>query len=750
MNNYSFYIEKKKIINYNKNIIERVRDMKKHNKGFTLVELLAVIVILALILIISIPSILETANKAKKETFYQYAQSLQSKAIAKYTQDMDDNTVNNDCNVYDISTDLDIKNTGDFEGWVKVNRRAINDSKKKSATVSLSSSKTIEYVRYCIAQGSTCTPDTSYSFPEGAKTITITQTIGENQTMCALYQYGENGKLVNSAKKCQSYGAAANIVTDYDYDVIVTMKSRDFGVENVNLNDENQATKTAFYKSIDKFKEKSKTIKVNPMAIASPTCKAGDPVTYKGTTTTKTTRVNKNTTTTVNRNCPAVPDSAKNFNIVLNANSGEFAPNINNVINQCVGCQANTTIPSPTKRGYVFDGWYYDKAFNKQLSGNQSNRVEKVEKKDTAGCVIGYENVYLYAKWRLNESATSTSTTQTYIHDNTTADTRETYTYTGNNTSTSTQTYTHQTTPPTTNPTYSHETNTSTTRGTYTQETTTANEQITTDYTTTTKPVDLTDDTILLENLSVDGYALPFISIRFSYEINVPNSQTSIGVHAVARTPDVTSVEITGNTDLKVGDNVVLIKLKNATTEKENTYRIVVSRLDVQGNKVTLATKPVEPDWDPDSGLPDPSLDESNAQLRLLTASGYSFAFDPNTYEYDLTVFTLDDLLLSIEPMAKAALTSVNGNENLQDGSVVEIDVISPNGYYKKTYKITIRYSRKTSARTKYLRNIAIVLGVILVMSLIIIRANKHQKLSVIKKKNKSENAENDQKDNIV
>ena len=41
-------------------------------KGFTLVELLAVIVILAIIMIIAIPSVLDTLDTARKKTFIEY------------------------------------------------------------------------------------------------------------------------------------------------------------------------------------------------------------------------------------------------------------------------------------------------------------------------------------------------------------------------------------------------------------------------------------------------------------------------------------------------------------------------------------------------------------------------------------------------------------------------------------------------------------------------------------------------------
>lgn len=49
--------------------------MKKKN-GFTLVELLAVIVILAIIMIIAIPTVLETMASARRSSFAIYIEKL--------------------------------------------------------------------------------------------------------------------------------------------------------------------------------------------------------------------------------------------------------------------------------------------------------------------------------------------------------------------------------------------------------------------------------------------------------------------------------------------------------------------------------------------------------------------------------------------------------------------------------------------------------------------------------------------------
>ena len=87
------------------------------NKGFTLVELLAVIVILAIIMIISIPAVLNTMTSARKKTFGEYVTKVYDAAQKKY---MSDEMLGNSITYvqYDITKDLGLDNTGDFRGYV--------------------------------------------------------------------------------------------------------------------------------------------------------------------------------------------------------------------------------------------------------------------------------------------------------------------------------------------------------------------------------------------------------------------------------------------------------------------------------------------------------------------------------------------------------------------------------------------------------------------------------------------------------
>lgn len=680
--------------------------MKKNNKGFTLIELLAVIIILALIMAIAIPSILDTMNQARKESFYLYAQSLQSKALAAYTSGQDENDQDTfECVVYDIEKDLDIKNTADYEGWVMVNREAIKSDTKRSASITVTSAQELEYVRYCVVKGNTCTPNKTFGITEGDKTATVTQSIGENQTLCVNYQTAQDNKLIDSEKKCVSYNEAKEIVQDWKYNIVLTFKSNNYGVTNFNIN-EDEISKKTFYAAMDDFTKASKNKKVNPMAIVGPKCNASDPDQIKGTTTIvrqeddPTYSTTKPTTSIDVSKCPIVEEDKKQFNIILNPNGGILTGETK--INQCVECGANTSIEIPTREGYIFEGWFYDKAFSKQLTGNSSNRVDLSPKHDSQYCVSGYNDVYLYAKWKLDESKTTTPTTGAYEH------TTESSSEQGSTVITTTED------PRLTQPS--------------------------TNVTTTTTTRDITDHTLLLDNMNVSGYPIDFSPIKFNYEITVPNSQNNVSISYQANTPDQTTVTVTGNDNLEVGDNVVIVKLTNTVTGKEGDYRIVVSKLDSQGHRVTQPQQPSYENWDPSSGLPDPKLDESNASLKRLTISGYSFDFDPNVYEYQLNVHNLNDLLISYDTMSKGAFVNITGNENLKDGDVVSLYVQSPNGYYHKEYTIQVNYKKGTSDQTKYLRTIAIVLIVILVAALIINATNKKRHRSIIKKKSTDNN----------
>ena len=93
--------------------------MKKSN-GFTLVELLAVIVILAIVSLIAVPNISGLLNKGKNNMFCQKVKSIEA-AAKYYAQDYADKlTFNNDISSVKVATLLEY-------GYIKEDNKNKND-----------------------------------------------------------------------------------------------------------------------------------------------------------------------------------------------------------------------------------------------------------------------------------------------------------------------------------------------------------------------------------------------------------------------------------------------------------------------------------------------------------------------------------------------------------------------------------------------------------------------------------------------
>ncbi len=88
--------------------------MKLNKKGFTLVELLAVIVVLAVIMVIAIPTVIDSMNSAKKSSFVMYGQKMLNAAMSKVQGDALDGVAAKP--VYKFS-EL-VSSSGQYKGYV--------------------------------------------------------------------------------------------------------------------------------------------------------------------------------------------------------------------------------------------------------------------------------------------------------------------------------------------------------------------------------------------------------------------------------------------------------------------------------------------------------------------------------------------------------------------------------------------------------------------------------------------------------
>lgn len=268
--------------------------MKKKQNGFTLVELLAVIIILAIIMIIAIPAVIESLNKSRKQTFFEYAQNVRMKAEQQYIQDLDLNKERTDCFVYDIKKDIGLGDTGSFDGWVKVKREKAS-SGNKTALKKISAADGIQAVKTCtVEESKNCTPNEAYFVPEGSKSLEVSKSIKEGQKVCISHQIANNGSLKTVNDGCVTYSQAHEVMDTYKYAVEVTLTNKQYSVQDVLFSED--MSQEAFYNEIDKFKEAHKG-SANALAITAPTCSASSGTEQKGTTTQGTVVGVKTTTT---------------------------------------------------------------------------------------------------------------------------------------------------------------------------------------------------------------------------------------------------------------------------------------------------------------------------------------------------------------------------------------------------------------------------------------------------------------------
>ena len=91
--------------------------------GFTLVELLAVIIILGILITIAVPSVTGILKASKRQAFTEYVEKTIKNAETTSVKNLmaDSSKLEETCYMYNIKKDLDLSETGDFDGWILYN-----------------------------------------------------------------------------------------------------------------------------------------------------------------------------------------------------------------------------------------------------------------------------------------------------------------------------------------------------------------------------------------------------------------------------------------------------------------------------------------------------------------------------------------------------------------------------------------------------------------------------------------------------
>ena len=84
--------------------------------------------------------------------------------------------------------------------------------------------------------------------------------------------------------------------------------------------------------------------------------------------------------------------SQKAFEITFNVFGG-------NEINPIKYPGDTESLPSATKDGFIFLGWYYDEGFTNKVEISNISELKTEEVKDKNNCIVGYKTLVLYAKW---------------------------------------------------------------------------------------------------------------------------------------------------------------------------------------------------------------------------------------------------------------------------------------------------------------------------------------------------------------
>ena len=186
-----------------------------------------------------------------------------------------------------------------------------------------------------------------------------------------------------------------------------------------------------------------------------------------------------------------------------------------------------------------------------------------------------------------------------------------------------------------------------------------------------------------LKSITLSNGKISFNKNTLQYSINVPYEVTKINV--VAQPEDAKATVVVNSPNLIVGNNVITIVVTSENLQKK-IYTINVQRL-------TEAEK----------------LSENN-NVSSIKISGHDIDFKSDIYEYDITIKDEYALVYNVTLEDIKASYTIDGNEDLKDGSVIKVIVTSESGKTKE-YKFNV--SKKEEKQEQIDNKSLIVCGII-------------------------------------
>ena len=170
-----------------------------------------------------------------------------------------------------------------------------------------------------------------------------------------------------------------------------------------------------------------------------------------------------------------------------------------------------------------------------------------------------------------------------------------------------------------------------------------------------------------LKTLTLSSGKINFDPNVIDYNVTVNNDIAKITISSTLTDSASTYVSGYGNREvsLKEGLNKVLIKVKTENGE------IITYTLNITRKYKT-------------------NSNDNNADIKYLTIENYSINFNSNKTEYSLKIKNEERLNIQISLVNKNSTYEILNNNNLKDGSVIIIEVTSPDKSKVKAYKINI------------------------------------------------------------